>query len=537
MKNTLLIQHEVNKTFDEVLQMSDDDFRQWVIDLRKVVVDLWDNQGLPPRVGFTEEDAADQFNKMTIYPTHNFMIDDLLTGEKNVIRNTSVLGNAVNDWFPTMMKTKISYSSKGDPKSIYDYFSDDKLLKTFLTYANRHFKRDSFYHYSAPISYGDIIRIGNNVHTVTTPEAFIEWYSTLQNPDHGYWLCPVKENKKYTGYNPALAKKQNLVVDISFADKVPNECKTNVDATRSNHYSIRLYKKGQKLFPIGLKAFRVSFCQYAVNWPPLTARFIYETFTDHIKDQERIVIYDPSAGWAGRLVGAMAVDSRRNIHYVVTDPNHDHDLPNGRTKYHEVADFFNKHVRLSGKLFGKAHTYEIFQDGSEKIGENPNFQKYKGQVDFIFTSPPYWIKEVYSADTGQSCHSYSQYEDWRENFLRPTLETCVEYLRNQRYLAWNIADVAVDGKMFPLEQDSIDILKSLGMEHVKTLKLALAQMPGGNRLVETDKKETIVKNTVFGEEKTEETVMIGQMKNFCRIQSGNKKIYLKYEPIFIFWKP
>jgi len=94
------------------------------------------------------------------------------------------------------------------------------------------------------------------------------------------------------------------------------------------------------------------------------------------------------------------------------------------------------------------------------------------------------------------------------------LNTCVEYLRNDRYLLWNIADAAFDGDMLPLEKDSIDYLTSLGMVYKGKLKMALAQMPGGNRL-----------DPITG---------LPKAKNFCKI---NDKMWLKYEPIFIFYKP
>ena len=530
-RNTDLLESDVNKTFDEILVMSDEEFHQWVIDLRKTVVDLWDNKGLPPRVGYDRDGIIDNFRKMVSFPVHELEVS------KDVIRNTSVIGNAVNQWFPTMMKTKISYSSKGEPKSIYDYFADSSLLETFTTYARRHFKRDSFYHYSSPISDGDILELdGAAPYRVTTAEDFRDWFKDeiSVRDTYGYYLCPVKENKVYTGYNVSLGKKKNLIVEADF--DAPKVATTNVDPDKWSHYSIRLYKKGQKLFPVGLKAFRVSFCQYAVNFPPLTARYLYERFTSHIKDQETITIYDPSAGWAGRLLGAMAVTNSRNIHYVGTDPNTDHIIGPSRTKYHEIADFFNETVRHSGTLFGKSHTYEIFQRGSEVIGNYPKFQKYKGKLDLVFTSPPYFSKEVYSADAEQSCHKFDNYVSWREGFLKPTLTTCVEYLRSDRYLLWNIADIAIDGTLLPLEEDSKAILESLGMEYVTTVKMTLAAMPGGNRFVETGETEKVTKNTVFGTETEETKLYRGMMKNSVNVKSAKKELMLKYEPVFVYRK-
>ena len=34
----------------------------------------------------------------------------------------------------------------------------------------------------------------------------------------------------------------------------------------------------------------------------------------------------------------------------------------------------------------KSNTYEVFTDGSELIGNNLEFQKYKGKLDMVFTS-------------------------------------------------------------------------------------------------------------------------------------------------------
>ena len=170
-KNRELLESNCNKKFEEVLVMTKDEFRDWAIDLRKTVVKLWDEKGQPPRVGYDEQEIIDQFNEMTSFPVHKFLVKDELTGEEDVIRNTSVVGNAVNQWFPTMMKTRINYTADvNSGKSIYDYFAKEDLLDTFITYASRHFKRDSFYHYSAPIKLNQVIEIGSLTFRATSTE-------------------------------------------------------------------------------------------------------------------------------------------------------------------------------------------------------------------------------------------------------------------------------------------------------------------------------------------------------------------------------
>ena len=79
-------------------------------------------------------------------------------------------------------------------------------------------------------------------------------------------------------------------------------------------------------------------------------------------------------------------------------------------------------------------------------------------------------------------------------------------LRNDRYLLWNIADIKIGKDTFhPLEQDSIDIIESLGGEYQGKLKMLMASMVGVD--------QSNVKNKVDVDGVT-----------------------MKYEPIFIFYK-
>ena len=143
-------------------------------------------------------------------------------------------------------------------------------------------------------------------------------------------------------------------------------------------YAIRIYKQGRKVFPAGFKSFRIGYIQPAVNFPPMTAKYLYERFTEHIKDQERIVIYDPSSGWGGRILGAMGVRDDRRIHYVGTDPNPDNFLDGGTySKYESLADFYNTKTYRGNPLFSETNTIHQFQEGSEEIGKHQDFQQYR----------------------------------------------------------------------------------------------------------------------------------------------------------------
>ena len=80
-------------------------------------------------------------------------------------------------------------------------------------------------------------------------------------------------------------------------------------------------------------------------------------------------------------------------------------------------------------------------------------------------------------------------------------------MRSDRYLLWNIADIKIGKSVFhPLEQDSIDIIESLGGKYEGKLKMLMASMIGVD--------QSNVKN--------------------CVSVDGSLS---KYEPIFIFKKP
>lgn len=528
-KNKTVIDHPVNKTFEEVLWMSEDEFYQWILDMRKVIADAWDNEGLPPKVGPDHDEIVSQFKQLV-----QFNVTTLEREGGTVLRNTHTnLGMAVNSWFPTMMKTTINnpYGSY-DGKSIYSHFVDDTLIPRCVLYGHRHFKRDSFYAYSKPIFSGQRISIGGKPHLVESCREFITWFEEnrkMFGETHGYWLKPRMDQEEYSGYAETLHGKQFLTISLKEVEELglPDIVKTNLtlpDGSRSKvdeeNLQVMFFELGQRIFPVGFKAFRISWCQVPVNYPPLTARYIYEKYTERLKHQRTITVYDPSMGWGGRIIGAMAVNRDRHIHYVGTDPNTDHNIfvdgvPS--TKYENVAKFFNEQVN-NGCLEPHENTYELYQLGSEVIHEDPGFQKWKGKLDLAFTSPPYFNREGYSQEETQSYKKFPRYELWRDGFLRRTLQTCFDWLNHDRYLVWNISDLKTGPDTFvPLVDDTMKICNDIGFEFVEELKMIMAQMPGTNRM------NTIDEN--------------GERVPTARYNVKVDRQSFKYEPILVFRKP
>lgn len=516
-----------NVTYEEIVGMTYAEFREWLSLLKKEILDQWDIEDTPPVVGKSEEEIIESFLKLKTYPVHKFYRDDPDDDESlGVISNFTNCASAANQFFPTMLKTKISIGKTSDGAlSIYDYFASEEKSESFETILSRTLKRDSMYLFSKSLALKD-----EDNDLPYRGESGIDWVRNfMAHKDSLYsdwevWLCRKKDDHRIDPYVQLTAddlrilEQENLggMLFNNLSDGIQESEELKNGSVQKYKYLITYFRKGQKIFPKALQIFRLSLGQQpAVNFPPLTARYLYERFTSHIDTDDRLIVYDPSSGWGGRILGAMA--SPKKLHYVGTDPNTDNFIDElGITRYAYLADFYNNncvnnHGDVVTKFFevvSNANTYHIFQEGSEVISNHPDFQQYKGKVDVAFTSPPYFNREQYSDDETQSFKAYSEYEDWRDNFLRPTLQTCYDWLNSDRYLIWNIASIKIGKDVYyDLEQDSIDIAKSIGFEYTGKLKMAMTRMLGLD-------PENLA-NSWY--------------------DPVDKK-YLKYEPIFVFHK-
>jgi len=527
-----------NTTYHELLSKTDEQFVEWARLLRKEVTEQWDERGTPPVIGKNEKGIVKSFKKLKSNPA-DYWVKDTTGDEESlgIIQNFNKDASVVNQFFPTMLKTKISVGKSADNGlSIYDHFSDPDMEEKFVSIMKRAVKRDSMYSWSRSIvDKKDENPFWNGqsgaefIKDVHDGKVFKGKYKDL-----GIVLAKVKTstlqnygtfNEQYQGFGNLYldAAEVNGLVATGYLNKtqISNlgeivESTTSEAGTVTDYkYLIRWYDKTDGIFPKILQVFRLSCGQPAVNFPALTAKWIYENYTNHIDTDEPLHIYDSSSGWGGRIIGAMS--SRKKVHYVGTDPNPDNFIDElGISRYEYVAKFYNDKCvdDFSDKLTSffnvekQGNTYELFQDGSELIHNNPKFQKYKGKLDIAFTSPPYFNREQYSQDENQSFKAYGEYEDWRDNFLKPTLTTIYEYLKKDRYILWNIADIKIGKSVYyPLEQDSIDILKELGCEYKGKLKMLMTRMVG------LDPSKSGIKNSV----------------------EHNGKQY-KFEPIFVFHK-
>ena len=516
----------VNCTFDDILAMTDTEFESYVREMRAAFLTYWDTEGLPPRRGWTHEEITEEFGKLSGFDVQRFWKTDELSGRR-VIHNTHVsTGSAVNAWHASKMyQTRINYTEKDDGKSIYDFFAKPELFEHYLPYARRHFLRDSFYMFAQTVTGGTPLTHRPEIIPATAVSFITEFAAherVYQTQELLLEAKLVSKGQQYTGYNDKMRTSPLMVLthteyhEAITAGLLPPITRRNILPKHDldqYEFHVRLYDKGQKLFPNLFRSFRISMCQYAVNYPTLTAKLLYETFLSHV-DAQTVRVWDPSSGWAGRLLGALTYSPRtkqdQRLEYYGTDPNPAF-YKADTSVYRVIADYYNT-IRAEESLFGETNIGTVYQLGSEDFPQTPAYQQYVGKGDLVFTSPPYFNREAYSDDPNQSYKKFASYEVWRDQFLRATLQHTFDWLNHERYLLWNIADLKVGKKYLPLEQDSKRIAQDIGYVYKETILMALMNMPGANRVTE-DGEATA--------------------KNYLKM---NGKI-MKYEPVHVFWKP
>ena len=204
------------------------------------------------------------------------------------------------------------------------------------------------------------------------------------------------------------------------------------------------------------------------------------------------------------MLGALAAAGDRPIHYLGTEPNSSNWLGDARSRYEVLRELYCGCV---GQKYQA--TFEIFPVGAEVVDKLPEFQRYRGKIDSVLTSPPYFCAEIYSDEETQSAKKFPTYAEWREGFLRKMLKTCATYLKPGGYVLWNIADISIKGKFFPLEKDSVDAMLEFGLEYERKLKMPLS---GATSITNEG---------------------MPKAKNYCTVNG----VLRKYEPIFVFRKP
>jgi hypothetical protein len=189
-----------------------------------------------------------------------------------------------------------------------------------------------------------------------------------------------------------------------------------------------------------LKALTAN-CRTPTAFRPTVAKYIYETYCP-----EGGRVWDPCAGYGGRLLGALAV----GVRYIATDVE-----PETIEGNRKLAEALGKEASLH---LSPAEEFD------------------PGKVDLVFTSPPYFDREQYSQRPGQSWIHYGDLRSWVEGFLAPVVKTAWESLSSGQYLILNFADIKVKGGAVPLVAEAVSVAQGVGFTHTETLEMPLSRL-------------------------------------------------------------
>ncbi len=219
----------------------------------------------------------------------------------------------------------------------------------------------------------------------------------------------------------------------------------------------RRTKLGNAFSESGLRKILRSFSstQSVSNFRPTAAAAVYH----RLLPKRGGVTWDMSAGFGGRLLGALACD--RVERYMGTDPT-SHTIDG-------LSEMAEELVPMAQSLGRRTLEVELHQVGSE------DFVPTRNTVDLCFTSPPYFGWEQYSEEPAQSHKKFATQHDWLHGFIGATLRNCAHGLKRSGVLAINIASVAA----YPnLATVFLRFAEDNGWRLVETLKLQLSKMVG-----------------------------------------------------------
>jgi hypothetical protein len=170
--------------------------------------------------------------------------------------------------------------------------------------------------------------------------------------------------------------------------------------------------------------------------------------------------YDFSCGWGVRLLSSL----RNNVEYYGTDPNH---LLVERLK--EMAHDYND-------VNNTSMHYDIRCQGSEIF-----VPEWENTIGVAFSSPPYFNLEDYKIGN-QSYKPGTSYQEWLNNYLRPTIENIKKYLVEDGRMLINIKDFS----RYKLCEHTKKIAESFGFHYEESITLENITRPSAKTDLNTN---------------------------------------------------
>lgn len=168
----------------------------------------------------------------------------------------------------------------------------------------------------------------------------------------------------------------------------------------------------------------------------------------HILDKYNVNnnYFDFSCGWGVRLLASLY----KNVNYYGVDPNY------------LLTDKLIELDKDYRNTVGRDKITKIYTQGSETY-----IHELENKIGLAFSSPPYFKLELYNIGK-QSCTKETLYEEWLENYIKPTMYNIKKYLIRGGYFLWNINNY----KQYKLVEDTVKIIEDNGFNYLgdETLK-------------------------------------------------------------------
>ena len=260
----------------------------------------------------------------------------------------------------------------------------------------------------------------------------------------------------------------------------------------------KVFSSPTKVLNMRTLYFKVSrfYWNTPINFTPIRAKAIYEKFCP-----PNGIIYDYSAGYGGRMLGALS--SSHNFTYIGTDPN--------QNTYYNLLQL-GKYIE---DVSHRKNSYKIYNIQSEKLLLKNN------SIDFIFSCPPFFKKEIYSNQLTQSTNNYPIYQDWLEYYVRPTIKNCYLALKQDGVYGVDIVNYYYSGKKIELVKDWIKIAEEEGFIFRQSYQIKSNMRKQKKEDIEKIYIFTKNKNTIIKDYTTEQTK---QLYNNYLIDFENAKL-------------
>jgi hypothetical protein len=198
------------------------------------------------------------------------------------------------------------------------------------------------------------------------------------------------------------------------------------------------------------------------NFRPSAAKVLTDRFC-----RQGGTVFDPCGGYGGRLLGTLL--SKAQPKYIACEPSTE-----------SFKCLRHMHQWLTSYISSLGPRCEVHCVPAEDF-------EFPVGVDMVFTSPPYWKREVYCTEETQAGIKYPTYQSWLDNFWRPVLVKSIKALRPGGWLVLCVDDFEIGGQKYDLINDTRKIVSDEGLGSPTVLKY---EMPGGGNI--EDNHETVL---------------------------------------------